>query len=141
MGLSDHRRIDATLSVADDDQTAARLISALRSLAEHAADLPRAKPVELPAADDLELEPVMLPRDAFFAAKETAPASEAVGRISAEQITPYPPGIPVIIPGERITTELLDYLRTGLTAGMQLPDPDDPNLGTIRVVSGTAARV
>jgi arginine decarboxylase len=94
MGLSDHRRIEATLSVADDDQTAARLISALRSLAEHAADLPRAKPVELPAADDLELEPVMLPCDAFFAAKETVPASEAVGRISAEQITPVPAGHP-----------------------------------------------
>ena len=140
VGLSDHRRIEATLSVADDEQTAARLISALRSLTEHAADLPRAKPVELPSADGLELEPVMLPRDAFFAAKETVPADEAAGLICAEQITPYPPGIPVIIPGERITGELLDYLRSGLAAGMQLPDPADPSLGTIRVVSGTASQ-
>jgi arginine decarboxylase len=46
----------------------------------------------------------------------------------------------VIIPGERITTELLDYLRSALAAGMQLPDPADPSLGTIRVVTGTAAR-
>ena len=45
MGLSDHRRIEATLSMADDDQTAARLVAALRALTEHAADLPRAKPV------------------------------------------------------------------------------------------------
>jgi arginine decarboxylase len=140
MGLSDHRRIEATLSVADDEQTAARLISALRSLTEHAADLPRAKPVELPSADGLELEPAMLPRDAFFAAKETVPADEAAGLICAEQITPYPPGIPVIIPGERITRELLDYLRSGLASGMQLPDPADPSLGTIRVVSGTASQ-
>jgi len=43
----------------------------------------------------------------------------------------------VIIPGERITAELLDYLRTGLAAGMQLPDPADPSLGTIRVVTQT----
>ena len=140
VGLSDHRRIEATLSVADDEQTAARLISALRSLTGHAADLPRAKPVELPSADGLELEPVMLPRDAFFAAKETVPADEAAGLICAEQITPYPPGIPVIIPGERITGELLGYLRSGLAAGMQLPDPADPSLGTIRVVSGTASQ-
>jgi len=135
MGLSDHRRIEATLSIADDDQTAARLVSALRALTEHAADLPRAKPVALPGMGELELEPAMLPRDAFFAATETVPADKAAGRISAEQITPYPPGIPVIIPGERITAELLDYLRSGLAAGMQLPDPADPSLGTIRVVT------
>jgi arginine/lysine/ornithine decarboxylase len=140
MGLSDHRRIEATLSLADDDQTAARLVAALRALTEHAADLPPAKPVDLPSAGELELEPAMLPRDAFFASKETVPAGEAAGRISAEQITPYPPGIPVIIPGERITAELLDYLRSGLAAGMQLPDPADPSLGTIRVVAQTGAR-
>jgi arginine decarboxylase len=45
----------------------------------------------------------------------------------------------VIIPGERMTGELLDYLRSGLAAGMQLPDPADPSLGTIRVVSQTAS--
>jgi arginine/lysine/ornithine decarboxylase len=137
MGLSDHRRIEATFSQADDDQTAARLVAALRALTEHAADLPPAKPVDLRSAGELQLEPAMLPRDAFFAAKETITADQAVGRICAEQITPYPPGIPVIIPGERITAELLDYLRTGLAAGMQLPDPADPSLGTIRVVTQT----
>lgn len=135
MGLSDHRRVEATLSLADDDQTAARLTSALRALTEQAAGLPRAKPVALPSAPELELEPAMLPRDAFFAAKETVAADKAAGLICAEQITPYPPGIPVIIPGERITTELLDYLRSGLAAGMVLPDPADPSLETIRVVS------
>jgi arginine/lysine/ornithine decarboxylase len=139
MGLSDHRRVEATLSVADDDQTTARLLEALRALTEHATDLPRAKPVALPSPPELELEPAMLPRDAFFAAKETVDADKAVGRICAEQITPYPPGIPVIIPGERMTGELLDYLRSGLAAGMQLPDPADPSLGTIRVVSRTAS--
>jgi arginine/lysine/ornithine decarboxylase len=135
MGLSDHRRIEATLSMADDDRTASRLLTALQALTAAADGLPRARPVALPSADALELEPAMLPRDAFFAAKETITAEEAVGRISAEQITPYPPGIPVIIPGERITRELLDYLRTGLAAGMQLPDPADPTLDTIRVVT------
>ncbi len=45
------------------------------------------------------------------------------------------PGIPVIIPGERITAELLEYLRTGLAARMQLPDPADSSLKSIRIVS------
>jgi arginine/lysine/ornithine decarboxylase len=134
MGLSDRTRVEATLSVADDDQTAGRLLTALRSLTERAGDLPRVPWVAYPSAAQLELEPAMLPRDAFFATKETVPSDKAAGRISAEQITPYPPGIPVIIPGERITSDLLDYLRTGLAAGMQLPDPADPSLETIRVV-------
>jgi arginine/lysine/ornithine decarboxylase len=62
-------------------------------------------------------------------------ADREIGRFAAEQITPYPPGIPVIIPGERITAELLDYLRTGLAAGMLLPEPADPDPRTIRVVA------
>ena len=135
MGLSDHRRVEATLSLADDDKTTARLLSALAALAGASASLPRATQVDLPSPGQLELEPAMLPRDAFFAPKETVAADQAVGRIAAEQITPYPPGIPVIIPGERITAELLKYLRSGLSAGMQLPDPADPDLGTLRVVA------
>jgi hypothetical protein len=110
-------------------------MSALTGLAGAAAGLPRPTRVDLPSTDKLELEPVMLPRDAFFAAKETVDADNATGGIAAEQITPHPPGIPVIVPGERITAELLKYLRSGLAAGMQLPDPADPSLQTIRVVA------
>jgi arginine/lysine/ornithine decarboxylase len=135
MGLSDHRRVEATLSQADDDKTAARLVSALAALADASADMPRATQVDLPGAGQLEREPVMLPRDAFFGPKETVAAGKAIGRVAAEQITPYPPGIPVVIPGERLTAELLDYLRSGLEAGMQLPDPADPSLHTVRVVA------
>lgn len=52
-----------------------------------------------------------------------------------ELMADAPPGIPVIIPGERLTAALLDYLASGLAAGMHLPDPADPNLRTIRVVA------
>lgn len=135
MGLSDHRRIEATLSLGDDQQTAARLLSALTALAQAPAGIRRAPKVELPGPGALDLEPAMLPREAFFAAKEAIPADKAVGRIAAEQITPYPPGIPVIIPGERITAALLEYLISASAAGMQLPDPADPSLRTIRVVA------
>ncbi|MEU0473574.1 Orn/Lys/Arg family decarboxylase [Streptomyces olivaceus] len=50
-------------------------------------------------------------------------------------ITPYPPGIPAVLPGERLSEPVLRYLRSGLDAGMYLPDPSAPALETIRVVA------
>jgi arginine/lysine/ornithine decarboxylase len=135
VGLSDHRRIEAQLSMADDASTAELLHDALDGLTRAGGDLPRPAKVQLPGSGDLELETVMLPRDAFFARTEDIAAEKAVGRICAEQITPYPPGIPVLLPGERIGADALDYLRSGVQAGMVLPDPTDPELGTIRVVA------
>jgi arginine/lysine/ornithine decarboxylase len=135
LGLNDHRRIEATLSIADDQHSTDRLITALRELSQAAATLPEPPRVQLPDPGELDLDPVLTPRDAFFGAAEHVPVADAVGRVAAEQITPYPPGIPAILPGERITADVLDYLRTGLTAGMVLPDPADPDLNTIRVTT------
>lgn len=134
MGLSDHRRVMATLSMADDDVTASRLMDALRALIDAAPTMAPATPVDLPAPHELELETVVLPRDAFFGATEDVPTREAIGRVAAEQITPYPPGIPAMVPGERINAAVVDYLESGLKAGMVLPDPADPTLRTIRVL-------
>ncbi|WP_331754276.1 hypothetical protein [Streptomyces chartreusis] len=61
--------------------------------------------------------------------------AEAPGRIDAEMITPYPPGIPVALPGERLTKPVLEHLTTGVRAGMFLPDAADRNLDTVRVVA------
>lgn len=77
----------------------------------------------------------MLPRDAFFATADHVPFTQAVGRVAAEMISPYPPGVPVIAPGEVISEPVLRYLRTGLDAGMFLYDAADPELATIRVVT------
>jgi arginine decarboxylase len=134
MHLSDHARIVATLSIADDASSAESLLQALTRLAGAAGDLPEPKPIMIPDPRDLELETVNRPRDAFFSQFEDVNAKDAVGRIAAEQITPYPPGIPVIVPGERINQDVVDYLLTGLDAGMTLPDPADPSLKTIRVM-------
>jgi arginine/lysine/ornithine decarboxylase len=54
---------------------------------------------------------------------------------AAEQITSYPPGIPAVVPGERLGSAVLDYLRSGLKAGMNLPDAADATLQTIKVVA------
>ncbi len=135
VGLSDHQRILATLSMADDETTAQRLLGALGGLVEGAGAMPPPHPVRLPDPSGLELDTVDLPRDAFFGPAHSVAAHEAVGLVAAEQITPYPPGIPAVVPGERISAEVVAYLQSGLKAGMVLPDPADPTLETIRVKS------
>jgi len=76
----------------------------------------------------------MLPRDAFLADTEFVPFRQSTGRICAETISPYPPGIPIIAPGEEITPDTLDYLRLELKAGVRIQGPHDDKLQLIRVV-------
>jgi arginine/lysine/ornithine decarboxylase len=134
VGLNDHRRIEATMSMADDDETTEHLKAALQQLIDESDQLPEPLPVALPTPNEIELETVMHPRDAFFGPVEVVPWAEAAGRVSAEQITPYPPGVPAVLPGERMTDGVLEYLKSGVAAGMVIPDAADASLETIRVV-------
>ncbi|MBF6326433.1 ornithine decarboxylase [Nocardia cyriacigeorgica] len=135
LGLSDHRRILATLSMADDDTSIDALVEGVRAWREQLDPGDAAPPIRLPSPSEIQLETVMLPRDAFFGPLESVPAAEASGRIAAEQLTPYPPGIPVVVPGELIDDAVVDYLRSGVAAGMNVPDAADQSLRTIRVVA------
>ncbi|HEV7419135.1 MAG TPA: ornithine decarboxylase [Mycobacterium sp.] len=135
IGMSDHRRVLATLSFADDAASARRLIDGLTAWRRAAAEFEPPPAIRLPAPSELELETVQLPRDAFFGRTQSVPVDEASGRIAAEQITPYPPGIPAVVPGERLNDAVLAYLRSGLEAGMNVPDPADPSLNTVKVVA------
>ena len=83
-------------------------------------------------APELDLEQVMPPRDAFFG--ETEQVADPVGRVAAEMISPYPPGVPAILPGERFNQAVVAYLRAGKAAGMTIPDSSDPDLNTFRIV-------
>jgi arginine/lysine/ornithine decarboxylase len=138
VGLSDHRRIVTIITIADDEHTASVLVAALRDLVGAAEGMERPPRVDMPRPEDLELRTVMLPRDAFFGETEQVDADKAVGRVAAEMISPYPPGAPALVPGEVITQEVLEYLRSGLAAGMQLPDPADSELNSVRVVKDPA---
>jgi hypothetical protein len=91
--------------------------------------------ISLPSPAEIQLETVERPRDAFFGRVETVSADKAAGRIAAEQITPYQPGIPAVVPGERLNDAVLEYLWSGARAGMNLPDAADASLQTIRVVA------
>ena len=76
----------------------------------------------------------MNPREAFLAPAESVRFKGSAGRICAEVITPYPPGIPVISPGEEITPEVVAYLDLEKRAGVRMQGPSDSDLRVIRVV-------
>lgn len=83
----------------------------------------------------LATEMVMMPRDVFLAAKiKRVPLNKAAGHIAAQSLTPYPPGIPVIIPGERITKEICDYLIDMSAKDIRISGQDTDTLRTIKVV-------
>ena len=79
-------------------------------------------------------ETVTPPREAFLGESEVVPVDEAVGRVSCESIAGYPPGIPALLPGERITAEVVGYLRELVTAGARLHGASDPTFATINVL-------
>ncbi len=78
---------------------------------------------------------VLSPRDAFFAASKTVSVDEAIGQISAELVCPYPPGIPVLMPGERITAGAIDYLQQVVAAGGVVTGAEDGTVETLRVIT------
>jgi lysine decarboxylase len=79
---------------------------------------------------------VLAPREAFFAQNEIVSADAAVGRVSAELIAPYPPGVPVLAPGELITAEALEALREVKADGGRIAYAADPTLATFQVILG-----
>jgi len=129
--LGNARWVVCSLTYADDDAAIDRLAAAFEDLAARPPATDKPTPV-VPPLEALNLEQAMSPRDAYFA--ETEQLSDPVGRISAEMISPYPPGVPAILPGERFTEDVVTYLRSGKEAGMTIPDASDPELKTFRVV-------
>ncbi|MNX26634.1 Arginine decarboxylase [compost metagenome] len=91
------------------------------------------------APDDLPMPPLPLvavpPRDAFFAESRAVPWEASVGEIAAELVCPYPPGAPALVPGERITREVVEYVDGMRALGAQLAGPADPTLSMIRILA------
>jgi lysine decarboxylase len=83
----------------------------------------------------LENEMAVSPRDAFLGEADVVPVDEAIGRISSESIAGYPPGIPALLPGERITAEVIAYLQELRDAGARLHGASDPSFATITVLA------
>jgi arginine decarboxylase len=79
-------------------------------------------------------EPSISPRQAWLADSERVAVDDAIGRISAEAIAGYPPGIPTLLPGERVTAAIVRYLRELVDVGVKLHGASDPRFDTLAVV-------
>jgi lysine decarboxylase len=131
--LSDLYNILCLITIGDTENEGNLLVEALEDLAEeceHRAEKFEPLQVLLPDIPVLALTP----RDAFYSETEVIPFEQSEGRIIAEFIMVYPPGIPIFIPGEIITKENLRYIRENLEAGLPVQGPEDDEIKTIRVI-------
>ncbi|HET6997904.1 MAG TPA: aminotransferase class I/II-fold pyridoxal phosphate-dependent enzyme [Solirubrobacterales bacterium] len=109
-----------------------RLVAGLRH-AVGEVDAHRDAPDEKLAPPPPWGELVMTPREAFLGPQEVIPFDTAAGRIAAEGLAAYPPGIPNVLPGERLTAETLDYIRESIAHGGYVRGGSDRELKTLRV--------
>ena len=130
--MADRDTIVAMATIADEHRHLARFCDVLTASVERHRGTPR--PVVASSSWTVEPDVAMPPREAFFARHVTVPAAEAVGRVSAELVAPYPPGIPVLAPGERITAEAVDLLRAAAADGGRIAYAADPTLASFQVV-------
>ncbi|MBB6454971.1 arginine/lysine/ornithine decarboxylase [Salirhabdus euzebyi] len=131
--LSDLYNILCIVTHGDTEKETELLVKALRELAElHSNTEKNHKKVqvEVPQIPLLALSP----RDAFYAESESIPLVDAAGKISAEFVMVYPPGIPIFMPGEIITEENIDYITKNIDAGLPVQGPEDESLKNIRVI-------
>jgi arginine decarboxylase len=132
--LITHRHLMALISLADTDETIDLLIEAIKGLHKWAKSTKPDSYVDMPHHRELGTELVMTPTKAFFKPTRKVSLDDAEGEIIAEMVSPYPPGIPRLIPGERITASIIDYFKKGRDAGMFVLDSSDQKLKKLRVV-------
>lgn len=128
--LGDMFNILAIVSVGDDEESITVLIDALRdmSLKYKASEMKFAKVIlQNP-------EVIVSPRDAFYAGKKIVKLEDAEGQISGESIMAYPPGIPIVTPGERISSEIIDYIRFIKNQHSMITDTEDPDVENIKIL-------
>ncbi len=130
--LADARNVLFIVSVADTERETERLWEALKELSAENAGKSPASFLSVSSPPDLKI--VLSPRETFYAQRERVSLAQAAGRIAAEEITFYPPGIPAIVPGERITKEAVGYLREMARMGMKVTGAQDVSLSTVCVV-------
>ena len=112
---------------------ASRLVRALREAVDRVGLDPRGAGASF-AAPPPWGELAMTPREAFLGAQEVVPAAAAAGKIAAESLATYPPGIPNVLPGERLTADTIAYVQRTLEAGGSVRGASDRLLRTVRVV-------
>ncbi len=128
--FGDIGNILAYLSIGDRPQELERLVSALaeirRRYLRDSSDLLK--------QEYIDPEVVSSPQEAFYANKKSVPLRESAGLVCSEFVMCYPPGIPILAPGERITPQILDYIEYARVKGCSLTGPEDPEIRNINVL-------
>ena len=83
----------------------------------------------------IDPEVVCSPQEAFYAQKKSVPIRESAGAVCSEFVMCYPPGIPILAPGERITGEILDYIEYAKAKGCSMTGPEDPKIEHINILT------
>lgn len=130
--FGDLGNILAYLSIGDRPREVERLVSALsevrRRFGRDGAGLMR--------QEYIDPEVVLSPQDAFYAEKVSLPLEEAAGHVCSEFVMCYPPGIPILTPGERITKRIVEYIRYAREKGCSMTGPEDPEIERLNVLKG-----
>lgn len=130
--LSDMYNILCLITPGDDAESIGILLAALTKMADEFLHTREVKEmvVKIPEIPHLSLTP----RDAFYGETEVIPLTESAGRIIAEFIYVYPPGIPILLPGEVISQENIDYIVDHLDVGLPVKGPEDRSVRQIKVI-------
>jgi arginine decarboxylase len=131
--MADRDTIVALVTIADDAAAVRRFTAALIESIEHRRGRPR--PVTAAAGWIVRPQQQVAPRDAFFSPVETVAFADAPGRVSAELVALYPPGVPILAPGELITDEALAVLTDAAADGVRVAYAADPTLSTLDVLA------
>lgn len=141
--LADLFNVVALIAIGDTPESVNRLVTAVAELAREDRAIDMYAPTGLANSrrqtKNYQLPPIpeqaVSPREAFVSEHVEIAFRNSAGRICAEMVTPYPPGIPILCPGERISKDIIDYVRLQLRAGARMQGPVDGKLRTIRVLA------
>jgi lysine decarboxylase len=130
--LADLYNVLFLFSIGDNQETVSRLLAAMEAIAagQKLKNITKIG-THLPETSEL----VVTPQVAFYSDTKIVKLEEAEGEIAAEMIMAYPPGIPILCPGERITTEIIEYVRVLKQENCQLQGTEDPYMEQIKVLT------
>ena len=132
--FGDLGNILAYLSIGDRKRDVERLVSALSEIRR----LYGKTRAGMMTNEYIPPDVAVTPQFAFYAPKESLPIEETAGRICSEFVMCYPPGIPILAPGERVTDKILDYIRYAKEKGCQMTAPEDTKIERLNVLKRTA---
>ena len=129
--FGDIGNILAYLSMGDRPQELERLVSALAEIRRRY----QKDGTGLLSQEYIEPEVVASPQEAFYAEKIILPLEMSRGRVCSEFVMCYPPGIPILAPGERITAEILEHIQYAKEKGCSMTGPEDPEIKRLNVLA------